>query len=439
MLHLIELLGLPFLTCLTMIAILSYLGIHVLMREVIFIDIALAQIAVVGAITAHLAFAAHGDSALGYMCAFGLTLLASAFYSFVRKRIVQIPLEAIIGVSYAIAAAAAMFLVGVAPGGHIHVQQMLSGSILWTTWSDVIWCALVFSAVGFCFYLLRKPFKMISDNYEIAQREGIKVVWWDFLFYTLLGTVITLAVRIGGVVLVFAFLIIPAAISALFSSRWGVRLLIAWAIGGIATIMGLLFAMYLDFSVGPAVALFLGIALIVGGLSRVVNMAFTIAIIVIIFAAFGVICFLSGPSETLKAAPEHALDFVSVETQGYSDSHYHHHFSEEDMISSDRLGEIKDVQKLERLFKNAPDAEIGSSIVCRVLELEPAVGVRLSLDFLSADPPLFFRQLVVDKLEDVADEATGFDVMKPFTVDVNKEAAAKLAAKYGLKVPHRDQ
>ena len=267
--HLIQLFSQPFLVCLTMVVILGYMGIHVLKREVIFIDIALAQIAAVGAIVAHIAFKAHGDSLFGYSIAFGFTLAASAFYSLVRRKVNQIPLEAVIGVSYAIAAAAALFLVGIAPGGHIHVQHMLAGSILWATWKDFLLCIFVFSAVGLCFYIFRQPFKEISDNYETALKKGTKVVWWDFLFYALFGIVITLAVRIGGVVVIFAFLIIPATISALFSSNWGRRLVISWAIGIGATIAGLLFADRFDFSIGSAISLFLGVALVFAGLSRI--------------------------------------------------------------------------------------------------------------------------------------------------------------------------
>jgi len=266
--HLVQIFSQPFLVCLTMVIILGYMGIHVLQREVIFIDIALAQIAAVGAIIAHVVFKAHGDSLLGYSVAFGFTLIASVFYSLVRRRINQIPLEAVIGVSYAIAAATALFLVGIAPGGHIHVQHMLAGSILWATWKDFLLCIFVFSAVGLCFYLFQQPFKEISDNYENALKKGIKVVRWDFLFYTLFGIVITLAVRIGGVVVIFAFLIIPATISALFSSNWGRRLVISWVIGMGATVAGLLFADRFDFSIGSAISLFLGLALVFAALIK---------------------------------------------------------------------------------------------------------------------------------------------------------------------------
>ena len=267
--HFIQIFSQPFLVCITMVAILGYMGIHVLQREVIFIDIALAQIAAVGAIVAHIGFKMHGDSLLSYLCAFGFTLTAAIFYSFVRRKVKQIPLEAVIGVSYAIAAAAAIFLVGIAPGGHIHVQQMLSGSILWATWKDFWICCFVFSVVGCCFYIFRRPFKEISDSYEGALSKGIKVAWWDTFFYALFGIVITLAVRIGGVVVIFALLIIPATVSALFSARFEKRLIIGWATGIGATIAGFSFANYFDFSIGSVISFFLGVVLVLAGVFQI--------------------------------------------------------------------------------------------------------------------------------------------------------------------------
>jgi zinc/manganese transport system permease protein len=264
--QIIQILGLPFLACILMGIILSYLGIHILKREIIFIDIALAQIAAVGSIAAHLTFKVHGDSIVAYICAFGCVLLAALFYAVIRNRIIQISIEAIIGVSYAVAAAGALFLVGIAPGGHVHVQQILSGSLLWTNWQDIVLSLFVFSAVGTCFYIFRKPLNRLSSNYERAHAQGLKIAMWDFVFYMLLGIVITLTVQIAGIVVVFAVLIIPATISALFSLRWRIRILISCAAMAGASVAGLLFAYYLDFSIGPAIALFLGGELIIAAL-----------------------------------------------------------------------------------------------------------------------------------------------------------------------------
>ena len=261
----LQILGLPFLMCLIIGAMLGYLGIHVLKREVIFIDIAVASVAAVGSIAAHLAFKVEEDSPISYLFSLGCVFLISAFYAVARKKIVQISIEAVIGISYAIAAAAAMFLIGIARG-HEHAEEMLAGKLLWVTWQHILLCLVFFSAVGFCFYIFRKPLLKISGNYQEAVTQGLKVTQWDFVFYALLGVVITFAVRFTGVVTVFAFLIIPATTSALFSSRWGTRTLIAWATATVASIGGLLSSYYLDFSMGPAIALFLGIVLTISAL-----------------------------------------------------------------------------------------------------------------------------------------------------------------------------
>jgi len=271
----VALLGLPFLMCLAMTAILGYLGIHVLKREVVFIDIALAQMAALGAIVAH-ALVGAGEGSLGsYGCAFGAVVLAAGFYALARRRVGQVSLEVVIGVSYAIGAAAALFLLGVAPGGHVHLREMLAGSILWTTWGDLARCAIVFALAGAAFWLLRRPFGRISEDYEGAVRSGVRTAWWDFAFYTLVGLVITVAVRVGGVVVVFAFLIIPATVSALFATGWRGRLAIAWATAVVGSAGGLLLARALDFSPGPAVAAVLGFLLVVAALARILSMCGT--------------------------------------------------------------------------------------------------------------------------------------------------------------------
>ncbi|MBN2455540.1 MAG: metal ABC transporter permease [Sedimentisphaerales bacterium] len=264
MLLIIHTLGLPFLACVLMSFILGYLGTHVIKREVIFIDIALAQIAAVGAIVVHMLFKVHGNSLVASLFSFGCVLLAAGFYAFVRSMITQISLEAIIGISYAIAAAAALFLVGIAPGGHMHIQHLLSGSVLWTSGKQVIISLVVFSIVGICFYLIRKPIDGISNNYQGSSVKNMRTVFWDFIFYTLLGIIITISVQTAGIVVVFAYLIIPATISAVFSAR--MRLITVWTVAIIASLGGLLFAYKCDFSIGPAIAMFLGCELVIVGL-----------------------------------------------------------------------------------------------------------------------------------------------------------------------------
>ena len=429
MTDLVYILGLPFLLCLELTAILGYLGIHVLKREVIFIDIALAQVAAVGAIGAHLAFKAHGHSVLGYVCAFGATLIVAAFYSAVRKKVVQIPLEAVIGVSYAIAAAGALFLVGIAPGGHVHIQQMLAGSILWTTWPDIIWGAVLFLTVGLGFYIFRNPFARISENYEKASREGLKTMRWDFLFYALLGLVITFVVRLAGVVVVFSILIIPATLSALFASSWRNRLIAAWIAGGVSATLGLLFAERFDFSVGPAIALFLGIALIFTSLLRFLKIGKAITSTVsLILSAVVLIWLISlpGASGQVHAPPAQAA--LPVQETNASP----HQPEPAPGIDFDNLAKINDPELLEKLYPQAADPDEQSRVIGRLLELDPPAGAHLVLLFLKSDPPLLFRQIVVEDFERATGQATGFDINEPFNTAGNKKAAAIIAEKYKI-------
>ncbi|MBN2316938.1 MAG: metal ABC transporter permease [Sedimentisphaerales bacterium] len=263
--QLIHILGLPFLMCLIIGAILGYFGIHVLKREVIFIDIAVAQVAAVGSIAAHLAFDVEEDHLISYLFSLGCVLFIAAFYAVARRKVVQISIETVIGISYAITAAGAMFLIGIAPG-HAHAEEMLAGKLLWVSWRHILLCLVVFSIVAVCLLFVRKFLSGISENYDNAIAQGQNVMLWDFVFYGLLGVVITVAVRVSGVVTVFSFLIIPATVSALFSAQWRSRMLIALGTITVASLGGLLFAYYLDFSIGPAIALFLGAVLVVAAL-----------------------------------------------------------------------------------------------------------------------------------------------------------------------------
>jgi zinc/manganese transport system permease protein len=432
MLHFVDLLGLPFLVCVAMTAVLGYLGLHVLSREIVFVDIALAQIVAVGAIGAHLAFGLHEHSVLTYVASLTLALGAAAFYALARRKVLQISQEAVIGVSYAIAAAAALFLIGIAPGGHVHAQHMLAGSMLWATWADLLICVLVFGAVGICFYLLRHPFHRISSDYDGAVRDGMKVVTWDFLFYALLGLVITFAVRIGGVVVVFAFLIIPATASALFTAHVQRRLLITWSAGILGALLGLLFAHRLDFSVGPAVALFLGVELALAGLWR--RSSSLVAGSVAGVVAVGYVALLVAgrshagvPRGLPEASGPPPTEAVAETLPAVSDA------SAE--LRRGGLERVTTPSELATLFGRATDPGTRRDVVLRALDVEPRCGAHLALRYLQEDPPLFFRQGIIDGLSDLRGEPLDWDVMQPFAASVNEEAAQRLEEQHRLGAP----
>ena len=258
----------PFIACLTLVGIHGYLGIHVLKREIIFIDIAMAQISAVGSTVAFVAWRKDEHTFIAYLCALGFTFLAALFFSTIRKKITQIHQEAVIGILYAIAAAAALFLLSMAAGVDVHLEHMLTGSILWAKWSDILPCAGVYAAIGVFHYIFRDKFMKISFHYEDAIKEGINVTLWDFLFYATFGIVVTHSVRIAGVLVVFALLVIPATVSAMYTESWIKRLMIAYSLGVVITMLGLAFSFVFDFSCGPSVVTFLGLALIFAAIIR---------------------------------------------------------------------------------------------------------------------------------------------------------------------------
>ncbi|MCF7973448.1 MAG: metal ABC transporter permease [Phycisphaerae bacterium] len=255
----IAILGIPFLASALLASMLGYLGIHVVKREIIFVDIAMAQIAAVGGIVAHLLFDVHDDSLVAFLCGMAMIGLAAVFFATAKVRLPQVSLEAIIGVTYAVSAGAALFLVGIAPGGHMHMQQLLSGNLLWTSQADLRWMGAVFTPVIAVLYLARRPLSRLANAQDSTQHRALV---WDVVFYLILGMVITLAVRLAGIVVVFAYLVIPATLSLMFGLGWIGRVLVVWAVGILASGLGLIFAYQLDFSVGPSIALFLGLGLI---------------------------------------------------------------------------------------------------------------------------------------------------------------------------------
>ncbi len=421
-------LGLPLAACLVMLSILGCIGVHILKREIVFIDIAFAQIVAVGAIWAHVHAHVAEGSTMHHAVTFGSALVAAAFYSLSRWRITQIPLEAVIGVSYAVGAAAALFLIGTATGGHVHVQHMLSGNILWVQWADLAFSTAVFVAAGLLLFLLRQPIGAISDDYEAARRRGMKVVWWDFIFYVLVGVVITRAVCVCGVVLLFAFLIVPATCSALFSPRWGPRLRITWSVGALASVLGLLFASRLDFSLGPSIALFLGVCLLLAVVLRTCRPRVSVPVLVLSAGVY-VALLAAHPSslEALRSAQEPAAQSSrEADTQAPPPS-----VPESEVRSG--LEEAGTPAEFEALFGRNDDPALRSDIVCRALAVDAAAGAALALRFLRTDPPFFFRQSVVDELGRVTQEEFAYDPTKPFSDPKNRLAILRVRERYGVK------
>ncbi len=233
-----DLLLIPLLACLVLTGIHAYLGIHILARGVIFVDLALAQIAALGATVAFLlGHPLQSDAAYWY--ALASASAGAAVFALTRPRSDRIPHEAIIGIVYVASAAAAVLAVDRAPQGAEYIKAMLLGNILTVTEGALGRTAALYGALGALHWVLRQRFLQISLDATAAEREGRWVRAWDFIFYLSFAVVVTSSVRIAGVLLVFAFLIIPAAAGALFARAVWARLVIGWSLGAAASLAGL--------------------------------------------------------------------------------------------------------------------------------------------------------------------------------------------------------
>jgi len=193
------------------------------------------------------------------------TFLGAAVFSITRFRNERVPQEAIIGLTYAIACATAVLVVDKTRGAE-HLKDILVGSLLWVKWSDVVTAAVLYGLIGGIHYVFRRKFFMISEDSDAAFRSGVSVRAWDFLFYLTFGAVITLSTRVAGVLLVFVFLVAPAILAFILTSRIWLQLLIGWTTGTLVTIAGLYLSWKLDLPSGPAVIAFYGVALVLGSL-----------------------------------------------------------------------------------------------------------------------------------------------------------------------------
>jgi len=252
----------PFAACVVLVAILGYLGLHVLLRKVIFVDLALAQIAAMGSVVAFF-YGHEPGTAASFAFSLGAAVVGAAVFSWSRSRRERVPQEAIIGITYVIASAATILLADRAPEGAEHIKELLAGSILWVTWPVVVRDLAVAAAVGAFHLLFRRRFTTISEDPERAFAAGWRVRGWDFLFYLSFGVVITLAVEIAGVLMVFAYLVAPAIVALSVSGRWAVRVAMAWAVGLTASALGLLASYRWDLPSGPAIVCALGAFLVV--------------------------------------------------------------------------------------------------------------------------------------------------------------------------------
>jgi zinc/manganese transport system permease protein len=259
----LQFLAAPFVASLILTGIHAYLGVHVVERGVVFVDLSLAQIAALGATVAILLPVSGGDphAPVVYWISLAFTFLGALVFSMFRIRHARIPQEAIIGICYAVASGAAILAMSKATSESEHLKDMLVGNILAVSWPEVGTTALLYAAVGLFHFLCRHQFLAISLDPVRAEAQGLSIGFWDFLFYASFGFVVTSSVAIAGVLLVFCYLIVPSVGAMLYSESIGKRLAIGWTMGTLVSAIGVYMSLVLDLPTGPTIVCTFGAAL----------------------------------------------------------------------------------------------------------------------------------------------------------------------------------
>ena len=257
----------PFIASLILTGIHAYLGVHVVERGVIFVDLSLAQIAALGTTIAVL-YGIEPHSQTAYVVSLIFTFIGAGVFSTIRGRHVRIPQEAIIGICYAVASAAAILAMSKSVEQTEHLKEMLVGNILTVSWFEVGKTAALYGAIGLFHYVYRKKFLAISMDAVKAEADGINTRLWDFLFYASFGFVVTSSVAIAGVLLVFCYLIVPSVGAMLFSARIGTRLAIGWTMGTLVSAIGVYLSLKIDLPTGATIVCTFALVLILMAIFR---------------------------------------------------------------------------------------------------------------------------------------------------------------------------
>lgn len=260
----------PFVACLLLPGLLVYLGLHIVKREIIFVDLALAQVAALGICMAILlGHDAHDWQTTAWSGAF--TLAGAAILTLTRPRAKggRVPQEALIGIVYVVAAAGSFLLLSRSPEGNEELRRTLVGEILLVQPGEVIRTFALFVAVGVLHFVFRRQFWQLTFDPEKGRTDGRRIWFWDFLFYVLFGIVVTSFVRMGGVLLVFSYLIIPAVCANIFATTMRTRIAVGWVVATVASVAGLYASYRLDLPTGAAIVCALGLALLLSSAVRI--------------------------------------------------------------------------------------------------------------------------------------------------------------------------
>lgn len=420
-----------FVECLVLVGIHSYLGLHVIKRKVIFVDLALAQIAALGTTVGFL-FGMDPASDAAFIFSMLFTFVGAAVFALTRLRKDKVPQEAVIGLVYALAAAIAILVIDKSPHGAEHVKDLLTGTILWVQWPEIARAAAAYTFIGVVHYVLRHRFIQITEDPDGAFAAGVWVRLWDFLFYLSFGFVISFSVRTAGVLLVFVFLVAPAISATLLTDSWRKQLIVGWTMGTLVTTVALYLSAVLDLPSGPTVVAFYGLVLLL--LALVVSVvraqerakAWKRLGIGIAIAAVGITGLLGlgrllGGSELAHDKAHH------MRATGHHDHHPHHQHADKESVGRNppntRAGDGHPHHHVDKKHHNDEDpmARIGS---LRALAKAKAKGWKKAIiDALGDDAlPLFFKTQALEILKQEAKKTFGY------RADADAKANAKALA-----------
>jgi len=386
-----------FLVAVCLVGIHTYFGIQVLARGVIFVDLALAQIAALGATVAFmLGHSAQSLATYGYSLTF--TLLAAVLLAFTRAWATRVPQEALIGVIYVVAAAASILLIDRAPQGAEHLKQILTGNILTSGLNEAAVIVPLYLAVALVHFLLRHR----------LTRSGS--LFWEFVFYSTLGMVVTSSVALAGVLLVFSFLIIPATIGVMFASSLPRQLAIGWIFGTLTSAVGFAASFAFDLPTGAAMVCAFGAALALAGLVYPLfrgdrSIALHIAVVA---ARWGLAAVIAGSAIQLAVAPRadqplldtlefaapslRSLYLTQAEAAAYQDASEYgerHRLAAEQLIELERRrrtqGEALDepaVQRISSFLKSYAEMRKGEQFVMGEVRARARERIRWSLSLV---------------------------------------------------------
>ncbi len=423
-----RLMALPFIECLVLVGIHSYLGLHVIRRQVIFVDLSLAQIAALGTTIGFL-LGIHPHGVGAFLFSLSFTFLGAAVFAITRTRKARVPQEAIIGLVYAMAAALMILVIDRAPHGAEHIKEVLTGSILWVKGSEVLSATVAYAVIGVFHFVFRKRFMAITDDPEGAREQGVNVVLWDLIFYMTFGFVITFSVNTAGVLLVFVFLVVPAVIGTAITDNFKHQLLIGWVMGTLVSGLGLVASYVLDLPAGPAVVSFYGVVLLLVALTLYVvrspsslralgHVGMGCVVLLMVVGYFHGLRALvnavpgwkrgehhevqpTAPGQARKKTAVGRLDALDLEAKEKA------------------VKKMKNLAKLKRFFSKAHTPGAKLNLAERVAQLNSREGAKLLMKVLSSDAPIFFRNTALERLSKIC--------KRPFAVDLMEDDAPKVA------------